>query len=235
MIVAENLTVQAGSFLIEDIQFEIPTGSYAVLMGKTGSGKTTILEALCGLRAAVSGRICLMGRDVTHLRPADRGIGYVPQDRALFQTMTIEDHLAFSLYIRKWPAPEREKRVAELAELLGLKHLLSRKPHGLSGGEGQRVALGRALASRPSLLLLDEPLSALDDQTRREMYELLKSVRAHTGVTTLHITHSHEEADELADLLLVLEDGRVSQRRDFKTHSARVTAEAVLNPEEPVR
>jgi len=199
-----------GSFSLENVSFEIPDGGYAALMGRTGAGKTTILEAICGLRPVVSGRIELAGRDVTSLKPAERGIGYVPQDGALFSTMSIRDHLAFSLVIRKWPRSEIESRVTELVELLGIAHLLDRKPAGLSGGEEQRVSLGRALAFRPSILCMDEPLSALDDQTRGEMYELLAHVRQHTGVTTLHITHNRSEAISLADQLLVMEDGKVT-------------------------
>jgi ABC-type sugar transport system ATPase subunit len=136
-IEAEALGVRAGSFTLSGLSFEIPGGEYAVLMGRTGSGKTTILEAICGLRRVTSGRIRLAGRDVTSLRPADRGIGYVPQDRALFKTMTVREHLAFSLAVRKWSGSLIAQRVAELAAWLGLEKLLERRPEGLSGGEGR--------------------------------------------------------------------------------------------------
>jgi len=208
-IEAEGLGIRAGSFVLSGLDLEIPGGEYAVLMGRTGSGKTTILEALCGLRRVMAGRIWLAGRDVTSLRPADRGIGYVPQDRALFKTMTVREHLAFSLTVRKWSSGLIAQRVAELAAWLGLEKLLERRPEGLSGGEAQRVALGRALASRPVLLLLDEPLSALDDDTRQEIYAVLRSVRAQTGVTVLHVTHSRAEVQALATRLLLLQDGKV--------------------------
>ncbi len=211
MIAIENLAVRAGAFLLEGVTLAIPSGGYGVLMGKTGSGKTTILEAVCGLRAVASGRIRLEGAEVTGLRPADRGVGYVPQDRALFQTMTVRDHLAFSPAVRGWENGAIEKRVAELAGLLGLEKLLDRRPLGLSGGEAQRVALGRALAARPGILCLDEPLSALDEETREEMVELLRSVRKHTGVTTLHVTHSREEARRLADRVFRIEAGVVRE------------------------
>lgn len=209
MIVAEGLCIRAGAFALSGISFEVPGGEYGVLMGRTGSGKTTILEAICGLRAVTAGRIRLLDRDVTALRPADRGVGYVPQDRALFQTMTVWQHLAFSLMVRRWDERAIGARVEELAALLGLEKLLARKPHGLSGGEAQRVALGRALASRPVLLLLDEPLTALDDETRQEMHTLLRSVRDHTGVTVLHVTHSRAEAEALATRVFVLDGGAV--------------------------
>ncbi len=211
MIAVENLTVRAGSFALEGVSFALDTGQYGVLMGRTGSGKTTLLEAVCGLKPVQGGRVTLMGRDVTRLRPAERGVGYVPQDRALFPTMTVWEHLAFALEIRKWPADAVAERVGELADLLGIGHLLERRPHGLSGGEAQRVALGRALAAKPQVLLLDEPLSALDDETREEMCALLVSVRRHTGVTTLHITHNASEALRLADRLFRLRDGRIEE------------------------
>ncbi|MBI2441435.1 MAG: ABC transporter ATP-binding protein [Lentisphaerae bacterium] len=209
MIRVEALSVRSGAFQISGINFEVMSGQYAVLMGRTGSGKTTILEALCGLKPVAAGTITLMGRDVTRLKPAERCIGYVPQDRALFQTMTVREHLAFAPSIRRWPQGAIAERVAELAQLLALENLLERRPAGLSGGEAQRVALGRALATRPSILCLDEPLSALDDDTRAEMYALLESVQKRTGVTTLHVTHNLSEAERLADVILVLKNGQV--------------------------
>ncbi len=209
MISVENLQVHAGSFALRGITFEIPTGQYGFLMGKTGTGKTTILEAICGLKPVTAGRIGLMGREVTRLKPAVRGVGYVPQDGALFPSMTVRDHLAFALAIRRWNRSAIEERVRALAAMLGLESLLDRRPGGLSGGEAQRVALGRALACHPQILCLDEPLSALDDETRAEMCGVLKAVREQTGVTVLHVTHSFEEARKLADRVFVLQDGRV--------------------------
>jgi ABC-type sugar transport system ATPase subunit len=209
MIRLENLHVRAGTFELAGLTLEIPTGSYAVLMGRTGSGKTTLLEAICGLRSVESGRIELHGRDVTRLRPADRGIGYVPQDRALFQSMSVRENLAFALTTRRWPDAEIEKRVSELAALLRLAHLLDRKPANLSGGEAQRVALGRALANQPALLVLDEPLSALDEDTRDEMQNLLLTAQQQTRVTALHVTHNRDEAARLGNLVFTLEQGRV--------------------------
>jgi len=209
VIALEYVTVRAGGFRLEGVSFEVPAGSYAVLMGKIGSGKTTLLEAICGLREVRQGRILLAGEDVTGLRPADRGLGYVPQDRALFQTMTVRENLAFAPTIRGWGAAETEARVMELASLLRILPLLDRLPGGLSGGEAQRVALGRALAAKPRILLLDEPLSALDDETWEGMTALLAQVRKATGVTTLHVTHRREEARRLADKVFVLADGAV--------------------------
>jgi ABC-type sugar transport system ATPase subunit len=209
MIVVEAMAVQAGEFRLDDVCLRVPTGGYAVLMGKTGSGKTTILEAVIGLRTVTRGRIWLDDREVTHLKPAVRGIGYVPQDGALFSKMTVAEQMALALVIRRVPEAVIRQRVRELGELLGIAHLLHRKPRGLSGGERQRVALGRALSFRPRILCLDEPLSALDDETRRQMCDLLASIRAKTGVTTLHITHNLAEAQILADCLFRLENGRI--------------------------
>ena len=209
MIAFENVTVAAGGFRLEGVSLEIPAGNYAVLMGKTGSGKTTLVEAICGLREVSKGRILLGGEDVAGRRPADRGLGYVPQDRALFQTMTVRQNLAFAPSIRGWPPADIKARVTELAALLRIAPLLDRLPAGLSGGEAQRVALGRALAAKPRILLLDEPLSALDDETWEGMTELLAQVSKATGVTTLHVTHRREEARRLADRVYVLADGEV--------------------------
>lgn len=213
MIEIDKLTVHAGQFRLQDVSFTVPSGSYGVLMGQTGSGKTTILESVLGLRSIDSGRIRLGQRDVTGLNPAVRGIGYVPQDGALFGTMTVRDHLDFALMIRRAPSDVSRQRVKELASLLGIEHLLDRNPRGLSGGERQRVALGRALSFQPKVLCLDEPLSALDDDTRERMCDLLEQVQQHTGTTTLHVTHNSHEAERLADCLFRIESGEVRQMR----------------------
>jgi ABC-type sugar transport system ATPase subunit len=212
MIAVENLTVHAGAFRLEGVSFTVGAGEYVALMGKTGSGKTTILEAICGLKSIRSGRILLLGRDATRLKPADRGVGYVPQDLSLFPTLGVRDHLAFALDLRSWDRDAIARRVGELSEMLGLSRLLDRRPQGLSGGEAQRVALGRALSFRPRVLLLDEPLAALDDETKTEMYTLLRSVQRLTGVTALHVTHSLAEAKALADRILLLKDGAIAER-----------------------
>jgi molybdate/tungstate transport system ATP-binding protein len=211
MIAVDDLTLRAGTFIIEGITFAIDSGQYAVLMGKTGCGKTTLLETIAGLKSAVRGRILLTGRDVTRLATAERGIGYLPQDLALFPTMTVREHLAFAPRLRRWPETDISRRVKELVDLLGIGSLLERLPVGLSGGESQRVALGRALSFRPQVLLLDEPLSALDDETRSEMYKLLRAVQTQTGVTVLHVTHNSSEAAALADRLFVIRDGHLRE------------------------
>jgi ABC-type sugar transport system ATPase subunit len=209
VIRVEGLSVRAGGFSLHHVSFAVAQGDYAVLMGKTGSGKTTLLEAVAGLKPITAGRVMLHDRDVTRSRPSERNLGYVPQDGALFTRMSVRDHLAFALVIRRWPSQEIAKRVVELARILEIEHLLGRIPRGLSGGERQRVALGRALSFRPQVLCLDEPLTALDDVTRQQMYALLSQIRRDSGVTTLHVTHSLEEAGHLADVIYRIENGSV--------------------------
>lgn len=226
MIAAEGLSVRVGAFAVADISFAVGTGEYAVLMGRTGCGKTTLLEALCGLKPVRAGQVKLLGRDVTRLPPADRGIGYVPQDLALFPSMSVRDNLAFALDVRQWNPAESARRVEELTEMLKIGHLLDRRPLGLSGGEAQRVALGRALAFRPGVLLLDEPLSALDEDTRSGMYTLLRSVQRQTGVTALHVTHSRAEAQALADRLFVFDAGKLCEQHPSSLQNASASASA---------
>jgi molybdate/tungstate transport system ATP-binding protein len=212
MIEVEDLTISAGPFRLEHLTFGVSQGQYAVVMGKTGSGKTTLLEAICGLRTVHGGRIRLQGRDVTHARPAERGIGYVPQDRVLFPSMTVRQHLALAPRVRGWDRARLGRRVGEVASWLGLEKLLDRRPAGLSGGEAQRVALGRALAAEPSILLLDEPLSALDDAMHQEIADLLAALRASQRVTVLHVTHNRREARRLGGSLFELDGGILRER-----------------------
>jgi molybdate/tungstate transport system ATP-binding protein len=211
MIRVEQLAVSAGAFRLNDITFGIAPGEYAVLMGRTGSGKTTLLESICGLRKVDAGRIHIGGEDTTDFAPAQRGLSYVPQDQALFLSMTVRENLGFGLRLRRTDPGAARQRTDELAELLGVTSLLDRKPHHLSGGEAQRVALGRALAIEPRVLCLDEPLSALDDDTRAEMHALLRSIHRQTRATVLHVTHHVADAQKLATRLLLLKDGMVRE------------------------
>ncbi|MFO0823401.1 MAG: ATP-binding cassette domain-containing protein [Gemmataceae bacterium] len=209
MIAVEGLSIRQGTFALDGVSFRIPTGEYAVLMGPTGSGKTSLLEIIAGLRRPAAGRVLLSNHDMTHLPPAVRDVGYVPQDAVLFKTMSVWENIAFALRVRKTPQAQLENRVRELAELLGLTSILSRLAVGLSGGEAQRVALGRALAFRPQVLLLDEPLNAVDEATRDRLVALLRGVRQKHTLTVLHVTHSNAEAEQLGERILRFDQGRV--------------------------
>lgn len=212
MIELENVAIRSGPFTLSGVNLLVPAGAYMVLMGGTGQGKTTILEAICGLRQVTSGRVLLGDIDMTRWNPGDRGVGYVPQDLALFPQMNVREHLEFALRVRRFAKATIDDRVAELAHVLGIEPLLARRVRHLSGGEAQRVALGRALSFRPRTLLLDEPLNALDEATRDRLCDLLRSIQKSTGLATLHVTHSRAEARLVADRLVVLSGGRLAER-----------------------
>ncbi len=220
MIRVDQLSLRVGSFALSGVTFEVPDGGYAVLMGATGSGKTCLVEAICGLRPISHGRIEVGNRRVERLDPADRGIGYVPQDGALFTAMTVREQVELPLRVRKVPRADVRARAGQVAEMLGIGALMSRTPRGLSGGERQRVALARAMVFQPGVICLDEPFSALDEQTRLGMYDMIESLRRRTGLTALHVTHSKAEADRLGDIVLRLEHGRVNSRQKLSPENA---------------
>ncbi len=211
MIRCNDLHIKQGNFSLEGINFQIEKGDYVVMMGKTGCGKTTVMESVCGLRKIKSGEIWLNDTEISSLSPAQREIGYVPQDGALFETMTIAKNIGFALKIRKWEKHKIEERVNELAELLGIGYLLKREAHDISGGEKQRVSLARALSFFPDVLCLDEPLSALDESIRNDMYELLLELKNNLEITVLHVSHSKTDAIKLADQVLLFDNGSVKK------------------------
>jgi len=211
MIVTEGLTKRLGEFELVEVSVCIDEGEYFVLLGPTGAGKTIFIECIAGIHAPERGRILIDNEDVTRLRPEERQIGYVPQDYALFPHLTARRNIAFGLEVRRLPSDEIARRTAELAALLGVQPLLDRQIRTLSGGERQRVALARALAIRPRVLLLDEPLSALDRQIRGEMQIELKRIQHTVGVTFVVVTHDQEEALTMADRIAVMERGKVVQ------------------------
>lgn len=202
MIEILDLHLKRGNFALRNVSLAIPNGIYAVLMGPSGCGKSSLLECIAGLVPATSGRIRIGEKDITRLPAAARGIGYVPQDGALFRGLTVRENLAFALEIRRWPQDEIDRRVEEVAATMGAENLLDRGVSALSGGERQRVALGRALAFHPALLLLDEPLASLDESSREELMLVLESLRQSRECTILHVTHSPAEAERLAELRL---------------------------------
>lgn len=209
MICVTGLSIRQGDFALREVSFTVPAGGFGILTGPTGCGKTTLLECLAGLRTPTAGAIFLDDRDVTALPPAARNVGYVPQDAAVFTHMSVRENLAFALSVRRVRAAAVEKRVTELADVLGLRHLLDRRAAGLSGGEAQRVAFGRAVAVRPAVLLLDEPFNTLDDATTSQLVDQLKTLRGEHHMTILHVTHSPGELGQLAEIHLRLHDGTV--------------------------
>jgi molybdate transport system ATP-binding protein/molybdate/tungstate transport system ATP-binding protein len=211
MIRTEHIGFSVGQFRLEDVNLEIQAGEYFVLLGPPGSGKSVLLECLCGLNRVQNGRVLIGGRDVTDLEPRMRSVGYVPQDYALFPHWSVERNIACGLRARRAFHNEIGKRTATVADMLGIRHLLKRGIAGLSGGEKQRVALARALAIKPRVLLLDEPVSALDESTRESVCTELRQLQHELNITTIHVSHNLEEAFSVADRGAILRHGRFQQ------------------------
>ena len=209
----KGLWVELEEFRLCDVNLDIANGEYFVVLGPTGTGKTILLETIAGLHRPLKGRILLAGEDVTHAPPERRGIGFVYQDYALFPHLSVAGNIAFGLRLRGISRGDIEERVAAIGRLLDIEHLLHRMPGTLSGGEAQRVALARALVIEPRLLLLDEPLSALDPETREALQRELGRVHRELGTTTIHVTHDFEEAVALGDRIAVLKEDRVGDSR----------------------
>lgn len=196
---------------VESVDLEIHDGEFFSLLGPSGSGKTTCLRMIAGFEHPTSGTISLYGQDVSSLPPYERDVNTVFQDYALFPHMTIGDNISYGLMIRRVPKPEREKRVTEMLELVQLPGYQARKPSQLSGGQRQRVALARALINHPKVLLLDEPLGALDLKLRQQMQVELKAIQKRVGITFIFVTHDQEEALTMSDRIAVFKDGGVEQ------------------------
>jgi sulfate transport system ATP-binding protein len=196
---------------LERITLQVPEGSLSALLGPSGSGKSTLLRVIAGLETPDSGTVLIDGVDVTTKRPQDRGIGFVFQHYAAFAHMTVRQNVAFGLEIRKRPRDEIRARVDELLSLVGLTTWGEQHPHQLSGGQRQRMALARALAVEPRVLLLDEPFGALDANVRGELRQWLRRLHDEQGVTTVLVTHDQEEAMEVSDRIAVMNAGRIEQ------------------------
>jgi sulfate/thiosulfate transport system ATP-binding protein len=212
MIVVEGVTKRFGDFVaVKDVSLAIPEGSLTALLGPSGSGKSTLLRVIAGLEAPDSGSVELDGADATAVPPQQRGIGFVFQHYAAFKHMTVRENVAFGLRVRKRPKDECRARVDELLELVQLDGYADRYPSQLSGGQRQRMALARALAPQPRVLLLDEPFGALDANVRADLRAWLRRLHDEVHVTTVLVTHDQEEAMEVADTIAVLEHGALQQ------------------------
>jgi sulfate transport system ATP-binding protein len=195
--------------VVNDTSLEVGEGEFFVLLGPSGSGKSTLLRAIAGLTGIDHGRISLHGRDVTHVRARDRGVGLVFQNYALFRHMTVADNIEFALRVRRMKRADRVARRKELLKLVALEGMDERLPGQLSGGQQQRVAVARALAHKPQVLLLDEPFGALDAKIREELRRTIRAVQRELGITTVLVTHDQEEAFALADTIGVMNNGRL--------------------------
>ena len=208
----QNLTKHFGkTAAVEDFNAVLDSGELTCLLGPSGCGKSTILNMLSGIIPVTSGKIYFDDDDVTDMEPADRGIGLVFQNYALYPHMTVMENIAFPLEIQKKPKAERVERAAEMAKLVHVDEYLNRKPAQLSGGQQQRVAIARALIKQPRLLLLDEPLSNLDARLRIEMREEIRRIQLETGVTTVFVTHDQEEAMSISDSIILMKAGVLQQ------------------------
>ena len=208
----EHVTKSYGNLaVLKDFSLDIADGEFVVLVGPSGCGKSTMLKILAGLEEASSGKVSIGGRDVTDLAPGDRDIAMVFQNYALYPHLTVARNMGFGLKMRGTEAGEIERRVAEAAKILGIDHLLDRRPRALSGGQRQRVALGRAIVCEPQAFLMDEPLSNLDAKLRVHTRAEISALHKRLGVTTIYVTHDQTEAMTMADRIVIMKDGEIQQ------------------------
>jgi sulfate transport system ATP-binding protein len=221
-IAVNNVKKSFGDFVaLDDVSIEVPDGSLTALLGPSGSGKSTLLRVIAGLEEPDEGKVVISGAEATSLPPQKRGVGFVFQHYAAFKHMTVWNNVAFGLRIRKRSKQEITRRVSELLELVHLDGFADRYPAQLSGGQRQRMALARALAVEPKVLLLDEPFGALDARVRRDLRIWLRRLHDEVHVTTIFVTHDQEEAMDIAEQIVVMNDGRVEQvgaPRDLYEH-----------------
>jgi molybdate/tungstate transport system ATP-binding protein len=217
MIRIENITLRVPTMSLEDISFKIQDHEYFILLGPTGAGKSLFLDIIAGAYLPDEGHIFFDDEDITLKSPESRKIGYVPQDYSLFNNMSVKDNITFGLRVRGLYKAEAEKKVIPLIKTLDLEKLLNKRPEVLSGGEIQKVAIARALATEPKLLILDEPLTSLDQNIKQKFTYELKRIHKEYGLTTIHVTHDPAEALELADRIGVINNGKLVQIGDYNS------------------
>ena len=233
-IAVRQVTKRFGSFVaLDNVSVAIPGGSLTALLGPSGSGKSTLLRVIAGLEQPDTGDVAILGEDATNLPPQKRGVGFVFQHYAAFKHLTVWENVAFGMKIRKRPKDEIKARVTELLNLVQLDGLADRYPSQLSGGQRQRMALARALAVEPKVLLLDEPFGALDARVRKELRAWLRRLHDDVHVTTVLVTHDQEEAMEVADRVVLMNEGRIEQigkPRDLYEHPANEFVMSFIGP-----
>lgn len=217
-VALRGITKRYGPLTVNDgIDLDILSGEFLTLLGSSGSGKTTLMRIVAGLEMCDSGTVSLDGRDVTREPPRRRDLGMVFQQYSLFPHMTVAENIRYGLRVKRWKEPDATKRVTEMLEMVQLPQVADRYPHQLSGGQQQRVALARALATSPQVLMLDEPLGALDLKLRKQLQVELKRIHRQTGTTFLFVTHDQEEALSMSDRVAVLKNGRIEQLGDTRS------------------
>lgn len=211
MIKIENISKTLGEFFLKDVTLDIENGTYFMILGPTGAGKTILLESIAGIYYPDKGGIWMDGKDITNTPPKGRNISMVYQDYMLFPHLNVEKNIAFGMNIKKLPKKVIKEKVDTISQTLNIHHLLHRFPVTLSGGEKQRIAIARAMITEPKALLLDEPLSALDTQTRESLRYELKKIHSYSNITIVHVTHNFEEVFSLGDSVAVMNNGGIVQ------------------------